>query len=500
MFRSRPLRHILFGTTVLLAALLLSPQARADRFTYTDKQGETVNVEARLAGSGQGMHALELDDGSIRLVPQRAVTKREVAEGPEPIDTNEMIERLTEKFGKEKFRAYDRKPYVIGVVLAAPLPKSHESRVRGLLATAATFMRRVETNFMKYARNVRFPTKPPRFPLVLLIFESDDDFETYTKEVTGQRGISAQNIAGFYSGLSNWLSIRLTECSDFEVPLHEAIHQQVYNRHVLQRLGPTPAWFNEGIATGFEGDGTKISGNPTLLNARYALRANKAAAIDWANVVGDDKAFRGDVLAGDAYTHAWSLHWLLVTKYKVAYSNYVKTLAQQQALSKVTAEERTREFEEAFGKSVRELQQEFRQQLEIAIRKQKPKLKNQPRRGYSLTQSNLGEVELKAVRRLDLGGAMFVEGRLKNISPIRDLAFHITVETTAGTYAEWYLPSVKMKKMTALKLQRVNKLMKNAPGGQSATLHVRVRSIPPDSETAATWKRGQLPIPVFGGR
>ncbi len=500
MFRSRLLRRSLCGVTVLFATVLLSPLARGDHFTYVDKQGETVNVEARLAGSGQGMHALELDDGSIRLVPQRAVTKREVAEGPEPIDTKEMIKRLTNKFGQEKFRAYDRKPYVIGVVLAAPLPKSHESRVRGLLRQAAKFMRNVETTFMSYARNVRFPTQPPRFPLVLLIFESDDDFENYAKEVTGQRGLSAQNIAGFYSGLSNWLAIRLTECSDFEVPLHEAIHLQVYNRHVLQRLGPSPVWFNEGIATGFQGDGTKISGNPTLLNARYALRANKAAAIDWANVVGDDKAFRGDVLAGDAYMHAWSLHWLLVTKYKVAYSNYVKLLAQKQPLAEVTAEERTQEFEEAFGKSVRELQQEFRQQLKIAIRKQKPKLKNQPRVGYSLTQSHLGEVELKAVRRLDLGGALFVEGRLKNISPIRDLAFHITVETTAGTYAEWYLPSVKMKKVTPLKLQRVNKLMKNAPGGLSATFHVRIRSIPPDSETAATWKRGQLPVPVFGGR
>lgn len=486
------------GSTLVLIVVLTTGTATADHFTYLDEQGNTVNIEARLAGSGQGVHALELADGSMRLVPERAVQKREAAEGPEPIDTKTMIAQLTERFGADRFRAYDRKPFVIGVVLSDDLPKSHESRVRGLLQTAAKFMGNVETVFMSFARSMRLPTEPPRFPLVLLIFETDDDFEDYTREVTGQRGLSAENIAGFYSGLTNWLAIRLTECSDFEVPLHEAIHQQVYNRHVLQRLGPSPAWFNEGIATAFEGNGTRISGGPTRLNARYALRADEATNINWSTVVGDDKAFRGDVLAGEAYTHAWSLHWLLVNQHKVAYSNYVKMLSQKPTLAKVTPEERTREFEEAFGSSVRELQEEFRKELEIALRKQKPKPKKQPRAGYSVTQANLGEVELKAVRRLDLGGNLFVEGRITNISPIRDLAYHVTIETTAGMYAEWYLPSLRMKKAAPLKLQRVDKLMKNAPGGIASSFRVRVRSVPPDSEAAKSWKRGQLPVPVYG--
>lgn len=495
--------HIFFARFLrLLSALAVIvasvSAARGDRFTYVDGQGETVTVEARLAGSGQELHALELADGSFRLVPQRAVTKREPASGPEPLSNKEMIERLTQKFGAERFRAYDRKSFVIGVVLSAPLPEAHERRVDGLLRRAAGFMQNVETMFMKFAVYARFPTAPPRFPLVLLIFESDEDFEKYAAEVTGQRGISAQNIAGFYSAMTNWLAVRLTECSDFAVPLHEAMHQQVHNRHVLQRLAPVPAWFNEGIATAFEGNGAAIRNGPTKLNSRYARRASQATTIDWATVVADDRAFRGDVLAGEAYTHAWSLHWLLVTKYKVAYMNYVKLLSQKKPLEETTAEERTREFEETFGKSVEELQDEFGAALEVAVRRQRLTPEQKPRPGYSVTQANLGEVELKAVRRLDLGGALFVEGRLKNISPIRDLAFHVTVETTAGTYAEWHLPDLAMKKTAPLKLQRVAKLMKNAPGGLANTFFVRVRAAPPESEQAQRWKRGGLPVPVFG--
>ena len=497
MISSRLLCRVVSGLLLCAALLLTTSQACADRFTYVDQQGETVTVEARLAGSGQGMHALELADGRIQLVPQRSVKQREVAPGPEPISNKAMIEQLTLKFGKDRFRAYARKSYVIGLVLSEPLPKSHEGRAGGLLKQAARFMRNVEVVFMKFAGHVRFPTAPPTHPMVLLIFESDEDFNKYAIEATGQKGLSAQNIAGFYSGLTNWLAVRLTEFTDFEVPLHEAIHQQVYNRHVLQRLAPVPAWFNEGIATAFEGTGERINDGLTKLNPRYALNVANATKIDWATVVSDDKAFRGDVLAGEAYTHAWSLHWLLVSKYKVAYSNYVKMLSQKQTLASSAAEERTADFERAFGKGVGELQSEFRDALRVASKRQRMKLKKKPPAGYSVTQANLGAVELKAVRWLDLGGALFVEGRLKKISPIPDLAFHVTVETAAGTYAEWHLPKLAMRKTAALKLQRVAKWMKNAPGGSPQTFIVRVRSVPSQSAEAKRWNRGQLPVPVF---
>ncbi len=74
-----------------------------------------------------------------------------------------------------------------------------------------------------------------------MIFETDEDFEEYTTKHTGGRGLSAGNIAGFYSPQTNYLYVRMSECYDFSTPLHEAIHQQCFNTGVLARLTDSPS-------------------------------------------------------------------------------------------------------------------------------------------------------------------------------------------------------------------------------------------------------------------
>src|SRR6185369_10850436 len=241
------------GFFALLIALGLSPRlALADKFTYRDADGKTVEVEARLAGSTAEFHALELADGQMRVIPVVAVDKREVSDGPKPLSADAMAAKLQSQFGADRFRSYSQAPFLIGLVLGSPLPKSAESRTSNFLRKVATFLKNVETAFVGFVQDARIPTKVPAFPLVVLIFETEEDFEKYHNDSTGGRGLSAQNISGFYSGLTNYLAIRLAECRTFEVPLHEAIHQQVYNRNVFQRLSSVPHWFDEGIATGFE--------------------------------------------------------------------------------------------------------------------------------------------------------------------------------------------------------------------------------------------------------
>src|SRR5579871_1123762 len=300
---------------VLLAYFAWVESAAADLFTVREDDGNIVTVEARLAGEGQGVMALERTDGRLELVPLDQIIKREPGPDPVPITRDVMLERLTEKFGKDKFRGYAEQSYVIGMVLAEPLPKQYEAKATALLKKGATFMRTVERVFLEFIDDLKIDIVKPRYPLVLLIFETDDDFIKYTQADTGGGGLTAGNMLGYYSGLSNHLVIRMSECHTFETPLHEAIHQQVYNRGVLQRLSSAPAWFNEGIATGFEGNGERINAGPLKVNTRYAKYAMQSRNVDWDDVVADDKAFRGDVLAGEAYAHAWSIHWFLVTKY-----------------------------------------------------------------------------------------------------------------------------------------------------------------------------------------
>ncbi len=486
-------RLIQFAAAMVALAVLFVPESRADRFTYLDEESQTMEVEARLLGSGQGAHALELADGQLLLIPQAALLKRELADGPEPIDTKAMAASLTEKFGPDLVRIQIERPFVVALILSEPLPSSSESHARAFLKKVATFLKRVERKFVAYAKSVRFNPQPPRFPMPVLIFETDTDFEAYASEATGNRGLSSGRLAGFYHSITNYLSLRMSECDNFETPLHEAIHQQVYNREVYPRMAPVPVWFNEGIATGFEGDGAHITISPTKVNPRYKNRALNAKTVQWSTIVADDKAFRGDVFAGEAYGHAWGMHWLLVTKYKVKYLQYVKMLAQKEPLTVDLADQRVAEFEHVFGKSAAELQAEFRRRVQ-------PLGDPGPRKppGELVVNSNLGEVKMHAVAHTNLGGALEVGGTLRNVSMLRSMSYHVTVETESGTYADWYVPNVGTGRTVRLNQKYVRKVMPNAPGGPSRTFSVNIRSASPGSEDARLWKDGDLPVPVFG--
>ncbi|GAB4152830.1 MAG: hypothetical protein Tsb009_28890 [Planctomycetaceae bacterium] len=491
-------RYVLLVVFVFLAAGLFCCQVSwADEFTIRTSDRKTITLQARLAGSAQGTLALELPDGQIQLVAQGNVTKRTPGEDPKPITHEQMADRLKQEFGGEKlFRSYIQKPFVIGLVLSSPLKKKEELRCKSFLKKAGRFMRNVERTFISYARRMKFHHHDPRFPLVLLIFETDKDFEAYARKITGGRTLSANRIAGFYNGLTNWLAIRLSECHDYEVPLHEAIHQQVYNRGVVQRLSPAPSWFHEGIATGFAGNGDRISIMPNKVSKRFARRAMSATRIDWTTIVATDRPFRGNNLAADAYTHAWGLHWLLSTRFTKEYMKYVQKLSTGKTLETQTPEERIREFREMIGSTPAELQSKFPRYLAGAIKKQRISLANETPPGVSHTQDNLANVAIKAV---NTNGVLRVNGQMSNISPIRAMTFYITVETNGGTYADWLIPSLRSGKTVVLQPQAARKVMRNARGGISSTFRVRVRAASPDSPEAKRWQKGELPVPVFGG-
>ena len=267
----------------------------------------------------------------------------------------------------------------------------------------------------------------------------------------------------------------------------------------MQRLAPVPSWFIEGVATGFEGNTDKISGKrPMQVNKLYTRGAIRAKTVNWDHVVADDAAFHGDVLAGEAYAHAWSIHWFLITKYRKQYIEYLDIISQKKSFDVDDAASRVEDFERVFGKPVGKLQSEFPTWLENAAKKQNVSL-NDPPPGQILMHSNLAEVELTAIRtaaRADVE----TQGRMRNLSQLRPMSFHITLETSSGTYAEWYFPKVDPQKVMQLEKQLTTKRMKNAPENKpSDSLRVRVRSVVPDSETGRAWSRGQLPTPVFEG-
>ncbi|MFT5094805.1 MAG: hypothetical protein ACI93T_003648, partial [Porticoccaceae bacterium] len=76
-----------------------------------------------------------------------------------------------------------------------------------------------------------------------------------------------------------------------------------------------------------------------------------------------------------------------------------------------------------------------------------------------------------------------VQAQLRNLSPIREMAFVITVVTDSGNTAQWFLPRMKINEFQLLDPKLV----------RGRGFNVMVKSTPSDSDTAASWRRGQLP-------
>ena len=478
----------------------------ADLFTIVNESGQTVTVEAALYGSGKSksemIHALLKPDGSLLLVPQGKIKKRELKAAPQPLTVKEMAEGLTKKFGAEKSRFHLQSPFLVGVVLAAPLDGTDrtELRVKTFLQKAGRFMKNVEVIFETYSKKMGIELTDYEFPMAMLIFESDDDFEAYAKETTSL-GAGVKNVLAFYSGISNNLILRMSECSSFETPLHEAIHLQTSNRGVVKRLAPIPTWFMEGIATGFEGKGDRINVSPDRINSHYALLSGIAKLLNWGEVIALNGVFRGSVLSGDAYVHAWGLHWMLVTQYPNQYVKYIQKLSSKEPFEKSSPKQQYEEFVEIFKVSPESLQLKFKIELVQAILKQKVKLPKLDDRTVHLEKhkQEMAIVKMTATSYSRLAPPR-IEGWLQNISPFRPMTFHVTVQTDAGTYAEWYLPAVGIRKKIKMKSKNADHLMRGGRGGKWRTYHVEVESVYPGSETAKAWASGNLPVPAITRR
>ena len=432
---------------------LASSLCRADEFQYTDRDGQPQRVHARLAGQGDGFFALELDDGRWKLVAEGALQERIPGPDPTPIRADEMAARLEQRFTKDLFQYRVSGNVVVGIVLMAPLGAENTPKLENFLDRAVSFMESVDSTFGRFASTMQLELTTPRFPQVLLIFEANRDFNAYYEEGTGRKALSSQTVAGFYSALTNWLAIRIDECDSFATPMHEAIHQQVFNRGVLQRLAPVPNWFSEGIANGFENDGNKVRTDATKINRLYAGLLTLGPRLTFDDVITRDETFRGDVFAGDAYSIAWALHWYLVTERPSQYTAFVRRLRTIEPLASREDDDRLAEFQQTFALNTKDLPRLYSNQIQIASRKQRVRIAPPTANvGNIVIQENTGIAELGAVRRVDKGYTQFT-GKLKNLSPIRPLTFRVSMTSPGAKPIVWVRQELGAGRSSALEKQ-----------------------------------------------
>ena len=139
--------------------------------------------------------------------------------------------------------------------------------------------------------------------------------------------------------------------------VHETTHQVGYNIGIHSRIGETPTWVIEGLATVLEAPGIRVRGssdaadkiNTDRLNWFNTEYESRRLPGDLARMVAGDEVFRNQAL--DAYSSAWAFTYFMTENPARArsYVRYLRVLGERDPLQHYTAEERLKDFQSAFG-------------------------------------------------------------------------------------------------------------------------------------------------------
>lgn len=246
----------------------------------------------------------------------------------------------------------------------------------------------------------------PEVPMIAIVFPTQGQFTTYAQQ---DRVASGQGLAGYYSPMSNRVALFESEqkmalrspletlpgaprwnqpdplLTRFEAGfaeesrgdspfafanfgkvsgdlkdtlVHEAIHQAAFNTGLHPRLGPTPRWVVEGLATVFEAPGIRNSsaiGEKARINperqiwfGNYAQSRRKEKSLE--AFLTSDKLFETNTL--DGYAEAWALSFYLIEKRPRDYAKFLARMSARSPLAAFTAKERLEDFRETISKDI----------------------------------------------------------------------------------------------------------------------------------------------------
>src|SRR5262245_11451959 len=171
-----------------------------------------------------------------------------------------------------------------------------------------------------YAELNRLPVQNPKFPLVVVMFKTERDFQKYRRMPDG--------VVAYYHTLSNRVFIyeqsKLAETRPdlalqqaISTIAHEGVHQILHNIGVQQRLSMWPLWLSEGLAEFFAptsvGAKLKWKGAGQINDLRmYELEQYlKSRAAEEPDGQMVEKTVLAAQLTSTGYASAWALtHYL----------------------------------------------------------------------------------------------------------------------------------------------------------------------------------------------
>lgn len=210
------------------------------------------------------------------------------------------------------------------------------------------------------------------FPLVAVVFP---DFRSYQKYAAQDGMRVSPGLVGYYSSRTNRVALYDVTHGHHDNPMwaenmatiiHEATHQTAFNTGLHSRYAPQPKWLVEGLATMFEAPGVWDSRN----HGNFRDRVNKTRMLEFleyarthrsanslAQFIATDDAYYKR--PATAYGEGWALVFYLIETRPREFAAYVRTVAARSAEVGYTAEERLRDFQDAFGSDLAQMEAYF---------------------------------------------------------------------------------------------------------------------------------------------
>ncbi len=355
------------------------------------------SVQGKVVAHSEKHFWLMSQDGRLRSMSTDSVHKyRQISPTFNSWSSSVLRDQLRREFSKP-FSIVGTRHYVVCAV--------GEQKAR---AYAETFEELFRT-FQMYISVRGFKVSEPDFPLVAIVFA---DFESFAKYAKGENVSVSKELKGYYLSTSNRIALYETPGGDMtqNVPLVpqanfpglpfaaavdetnplglalspvgqawgsfegtlkntlilEATHQVAFNMGLHSRIGESPKWVVEGLATVFEAPGIRntsaSTGSKMRINrerfvwfGNYCQSRRKAKSLE--TFLSNDDLFKTSTL--DAYSEAWAFSFFLIETRPRLYAEYLKTIAARDPLRGYSAEARLADFTQTVSKEIPLLEAEF---------------------------------------------------------------------------------------------------------------------------------------------
>lgn len=360
-----------FCTVLLCVSAISQPTEAGGLIRVSDGR---FQYEGKVVALTDSTCSLIDREGQLHRLPVQSLKSFEkIATRYRPYASSELRDSLREEFGS---------PYEVAgtthYLVCAPA---------GRAAKYAELFESIYRDVEHFFRVRGFPVREPEVPLQAIVFQTQQEFVRYCVR---DQVPPSPGLAGYYSLKTNRVALfdnetLVSDTGGVQRPIpsvaalsaisggtadtiiHETTHQVGYNIGVHSRLGGTPIWIVEGLATVLEPAGMRSS----MGRQRLEDRLNNER-VNWfrqrhrpdrtmghlAKLVASDSFFHQQTL--DSYSESWAFTFFLLenASRRRDLVSYLQSLATRDPAQEYSASERLQDFQAAFG-DISRLEVEF---------------------------------------------------------------------------------------------------------------------------------------------